>query len=314
LPDVKGREAILQVHSKKVKMAADVDLGIIARGTPGYSGAELANVINEAALLAARKNLKAITLREMEEARDKVRWGKERRSLALSEKEKENTAYHEAGHAICLVALEHTEPLHKVTIIPRGPSLGSTMWLPAEDKYNTRKNELLDSLVVAMGGRVAEEIVFGDVTSGASGDIKMATSIAKRMVCEWGMSEEMGMVEYGEAHEHVFLARDMSRGRDYSEATAQKIDIEVKKLIDNAYQRAKDLLLKNRTALDTIAKGLLEFETLDGPNIKEIMDHGQMSNPPRTKPPAPPSMPARTVENEPEAEGGLPGSLAGVPA
>lgn len=223
LPDVKGREEILQVHSKKVKLATDVDLSIVARGTPGYSGAELANVMNEAALAAARKNLKAITQKELEEARDKVRWGKERRSLALSEKEKETTAYHEAGHAICLEALEHTQPLHKVTIIPRGPSLGSTMWLPVEDKYNNRKNELLDDLVVAMGGRVAEEIVFGDVTSGASGDIRMATSIAKKMVCEWGMSHEIGMVGHADGNEHVFLARDMARSRDYSELTAQRL-------------------------------------------------------------------------------------------
>jgi cell division protease FtsH len=316
LPDVKGREAILQVHSKKVKMAADVDLGIIARGTPGYSGAELANVINEAALLASRKNLKAITLRELEEARDKVRWGKERRSLALSEKEKENTAYHEAGHAICLVALQHTEPLHKVTIIPRGPSLGSTMWLPSEDRYNNRKNELLDSLVVAMGGRVAEEIAFGDVTSGASGDIKMATGIAKRMVCEWGMSESLGMVEYGDTQQHVFLARDMTRGRDYSEATAQKIDAEVKQLIDTAYERARQLLLKHRAELDFIAKGLLEYETLDGSHIKEIMEHGKIMNPPNTKPPAPPveAAPTRPAAPADVTPDDLPGGLAGAPA
>src|SRR5207247_3662973 len=175
LPDVKGREEILRVHSKKVKLAEGVDLAVVARGTPGYSGAELANVINEAALLAARRNLKGITLAELEEARDKVRWGKERRSLALSEKEKTNTAYHEAGHALLLELLEHTEPLHKVTIIPRGPSLGSTMWLPEEDKYTNRKAELLASLTVSMGGRVAEELAFGDVTNGARGDIKLAT-------------------------------------------------------------------------------------------------------------------------------------------
>ncbi len=301
LPDVKGREAILHVHSKKVKMAGDVDLGIVARGTPGYSGAELANVLNEAALAAARKNLKAITQRELEEARDKVRWGKERRSLALSEKEKENTAYHEAGHAICLEALEHTEPLHKVTIIPRGPSLGSTMWLPAEDKYNTRKNELLDSLVVAMGGRVAEEIVFGDVTSGASGDIRMATDIAKKMVCEWGMSESIGMVGFTAGNEHVFLARDMARSRDYSEQTAQKIDSEIKRLIDESYQRATILLKKHRTELDLIAKALLEYETLDGSHIREIMETGNLQNPPRTKPPTPPAMPAKPAKEEAEA-------------
>lgn len=312
LPDVRGREAILQVHAKKVKMAADVDLGIIARGTPGYSGAELANVINEAALLASRKNLKAITLREMEEARDKVRWGKERRSLALSDKEKETTAVHEAGHAICLVSLEHTEPLHKVTIIPRGPSLGSTMWLPVEDRYNTRKKELLDSLVVAMGGRVAEEVVFGDVTSGASGDIKMATNLAKRMVCEWGMSEHLGMVEYGDAQQHVFLARDMTRGRDYSEDTAMKIDAEIKQFIDTAYARAKDLIVRNRAALDAITLALLEFETLDGSHITDLMQHGRMTNPPQTKPPAPPPV-ADTPALRPSApevqEDDLPGGL-----
>ena len=229
-------------------------MAVIARGTPGYSGAELANVINEAALLAARKGLKAITLAELEEARDKVRWGKERRSLAISEKEKENTAYHEAGHALLLELLEHTEPLHKVTIIPRGPSLGSTMWLPEEDKYTMRKNELLDNLVVDMGGRVAEEIVFGDVTSGARGDIQMATRLARKMVCEWGMSEKMGMVEYGEHEDYVFLGRDLSRARDYSEATAQEIDREVRKLCDDAYQRAMTLLIQHRETLESIAK------------------------------------------------------------
>ncbi len=314
LPDVKGREAILEVHAKKVKMEESVDLGVIARGTPGYSGAELANVINEAALLAARKGLKGITLTELEEARDKVRWGKERRSLAISEKEKENTAFHEAGHAILLEVLEHTEPLHKVTIIPRGPSLGSTMWLPEEDKYNTRKNEILDSLIVAMGGRVAEEIVFGDVTSGASGDIKMATDLARKMVCQWGMSEELGMVEYGENHEHLFLARDMSGGRNYSEDTAQKIDREVKRIIDNAYSRAKELLMKHREELDTIAKALLEFETLDGNHIRDIMKHGEMKDPPASpKPPEPPAeiTPASSEDTgKDEGDKDFPGDLA----
>lgn len=292
LPDVKGREQILKVHSRKVKIDADVDLAVIARGTPGYSGAELANVINEAALLAARKGLKAITLAELEEARDKVRWGKERRSLALSMKEKENTAYHEAGHALLLELCENTEPLHKVTIIPRGPSLGSTMWLPTEDKYNTRKNELLDDLVVAMGGRVAEEIVFGDVTSGARGDIRQATSIARRMVCEWGMSEKMGMVEYGEHEDYVFLGRDISRSRDYSEATAQEIDREVRKLCDDAYARAKKLLVENRDKLEAIAKALLEYETLDGSQIRDIITTGKMQNPPVIpQPKRPPQLP-----------------------
>jgi len=280
LPDVKGREQILKVHARKVKMAEGVELSVIARGTPGYSGAELANVINEAALMAARKGAKAITRRELEEARDKVRWGKERRSMAISEKEKENTAVHEAGHAILIELLENTEPLHKVTIIPRGPSLGSTMWLPAEDKYNRRKKELLDDLVVTMGGRVAEELVLSDVTSGAVGDIRMATSTARRMVCEWGMSEKIGMVGFSDHDEPVFLGRGDGGGRAYSESTAQLIDSEIKRLLDEAYQKAKDLIRAHRDKLDAITKALLEYETLDGVHIREIMDHGSLLNPP----------------------------------
>ncbi len=296
LPDVKGREEILKVHARRVKLAEGTDLGVVARGTPGYSGAELSNVINEAALLAARKGMKWIGLAELEEARDKVRWGRERRSLAISEKEKENTAYHEAGHALLLELLEHTEPLHRVTIIPRGPSLGATMWLPQEDKYNMRRLELVDSLCVTMGGRVAEEIVFGDVTSGARGDIKQATGMARRMVCEWGMSEKLGMVEYGDHDEYVFLGREMGRQRDYSEATAQEIDREVRKLCDDAYARAKELLLKNRDKLEVIAKALLEFETLDGSQIRDIIGTGSMSNPPSSPRPRGTPPPLKPIE------------------
>jgi cell division protease FtsH len=300
LPDVKGREEILRVHAKRVKLAEGVDLGVAARGTPGYSGAELANVINEAALLAARRGLKAITMAELEEARDKVRWGKERRSLAISEKEKENTAYHEAGHALLCELLDHTDPVHKVTIIPRGPSLGSTMYLPAEEKYNNRKNELLDRLVVIMGGRVAEEMIFGDVTSGASGDIRMATGIARKMVCEWGMSERLGMVEYGEHDDFVFLGRDISRSRAYSEATAQEIDREVKRLCDDAYQRAMKALTNRKDVLIAIAKALLEYETLDGSQVREIINYGKLINPP---PPIPPARVEQRPEDRPEPEG-----------
>ncbi|MBA3272927.1 MAG: ATP-dependent zinc metalloprotease FtsH, partial [Chthoniobacterales bacterium] len=319
LPDVKGREEILRVHSKKVKLAEGVDMNVVARGTPGYSGAELANVINEAALLAARRGLKGITLKELEEARDKVRWGKERRSMALSEKEKTNTAYHEAGHALLLELLENTEPLHKVTIIPRGPSLGSTMWLPEEDKYTNRKNELVDSLIVSMGGRVAEEIVFGDVTNGARGDIKMATGTARRMVCEWGMSEKMGMVEYGEHEDYVFLGRDISRARDYSEATAEEIDREVRKLIDDAYEKAKRLLIEHRDKLEVIAKALLEFETLDGAHIRDIIEHGRMLNPPpgpsaSTGEKMQPEKPPKQVVVAPDVTPPLGGGLSGAPA
>jgi cell division protease FtsH len=317
LPDVKGREEILRVHAKKVKLADSADLSKIARGTPGFSGAELANLLNEAALLAARKNMKSITNPELEEARDKVRWGRERRSMALTEKEKENTAYHEAGHAILIELLEHTSPLHKVTIIPRGPSLGSTMWLPEEDKHNNRKSELLDDLVVAMGGRVAEEIQFGDVTNGASGDIRMASRIARSMVCSWGMSTKLGMIEYGENESAAFMGRGSS---NYSPDTAQKIDEEVKRLIDESYAQAKDVLLKHKDKLDAIALALLEYETLDGSHIKEIMAHGRLINPPenKSKPPPPPPLPKasdpRPVQREDEDEGGLAPGLTGVPA
>ena len=298
LPDVKGREQIIKVHAKRVKLADGVDLAVIARGTPGYSGAELANVVNEAALLAARRGMKAITLKELEEARDKVRWGRERRSLAMSDKEKENTAYHEAGHALLCELVDNMDPLHKVTIIPRGPALGLTMYLPEADQYTNRRKELLDRLVVIMGGRVAEEIVFGDVTNGASSDIRHATSIARKMVCEWGMSEKMGMVEYGAHEEHVFLGRDFGKNRDYSEATAQEIDREVRLLCDNAYVRAKELLVANRSVLEYIARALLEFETLDGSQIRDIIKYGEMKNPPpppgveekpRTEPPPHPN-------------------------
>src|ERR1043166_6818910 len=318
LPDVKGREEILRVHSKKVKLAEGADLAVVARGTPGYSGAELANVINEAALLAARRGLKGITLAELEEARDKVRWGKERRSLALSEKEKQNTAYHEAGHALLLELLPHTEPLHKVTIIPRGPSLGSTMWLPEEDKYTNRKNELLASLAVKMGGRVAEEITFGDVTNGAAGDIKRATAMACMMCCEGGRSENRGMVEYGEHEDYVFLGRELTRNREDSEATAEEIDREVRRLLDQAYQTAMKVLTQHRDHLEAIAKALLEFETLDGMQIKEIMEIGRLINPPPSSPPPtqkmPPEKPPKQVVVAPDVTPPLPGALGGAPA
>ncbi len=315
LPDVKGREEILRVHAKKVKLADGVDLSVVARGTPGFSGAELANVINEAALIAARRGLKAITNDEFEEARDKVRWGRERRSMAMSDKEKENTAYHEAGHALLCELVKNMDPLHKVTIIPRGPSLGSTMYLPTEDKHTHRRLELVDRLVVIMGGRVAEELQFGDVTNGARGDIGQATAIARKMVCEWGMSEKMGMVEYGKNEDYVFLGSNLGQGREYSEATAQEIDAEVRKLCDDAYRRAVQLLTENRSKLESIAKALLEYETLDRKQILEIMEHGRMLTPP-----TPPTKPQRPAEPPPlkHEEGtiispDLPG-LSGAPA
>jgi cell division protease FtsH len=286
LPDVKGREEILRVHAKKVKLAEDVDLSVTARGTPGFSGAELANVINEAALIAARRGLKAITQDELEEARDKVRWGRERRSLAMSEKEKESTAWHEAGHALVNVLLEHTDPLHKVTIIPRGSALGVTMSLPIGDTLSLGRKEALDKMAMIAAGRIAEELYTHDLSTGASMDIKQMTRLARKMVCEWGMSEKMGMVEYGQHEDHVFLARDLGHSREYSEATALEIDTEVRGLCDGAYQRALKLVSDHRDKLEIIAKALLEFETLDGKQIREIIETGRMTTPPpAAKPP-----------------------------
>jgi cell division protease FtsH len=314
LPDVKGREEILRVHSKKVKLADSVDLAVVARATPGFSGAELANVVNEAALIAARRGLKAITNAELEEARDKVRWGRERRSLAMNEKEKISTAWHEAGHALVNVLLEHTHPLHKVTIIPRGPYLGVMMQLPEGDKYSTQRKEALDNLAVTAAGRIAEEIFTNDVSNGAAGDIKMMTRLSRRMVCEWGMSDKLGMVEYGEHEDYVFLGRDINKSRDYSEATAQDIDREVRRLVDEAYHRAKELILKHRDKLELIAKALLEYETLDADQVKDLIQHGEMRNPPSIAPKPPKSEPPPLPESEQRSVSGFPPGLTEQPA
>jgi len=280
LPDVRGREAILKVHAKNVKLAPAVDLSVIARGTPGYSGAELANLLNEAALLAASENKKAVTMEELEEARDKVRWGRERRSLAMTDEEKKCTAWHEAGHALVNVLLQHTHPLHKVTIIPRGQSLGSTMSLPKTDVLNRRRKEMLDMIAMTMAGRIAEEIVSGDISSGAAGDIQQATNMARAMVTQWGMSDRLGMVQYGDDDEFVFLGREVARAKVYSESTAQDIDTEVKRIIDEAYKTAKDLISANLDKLELIAKSLLEYETLDGQQVEEIVRTGKFTPPP----------------------------------
>lgn len=280
LPDIKGRMQILQVHAKKAKVHEGVDLTVVARGTPGFSGAELANLINEAALLAARRNADFITLPDLEEARDKVRWGRERRSMAMSEEDKKITAYHEAGHAVLGILLEHTDPLHKVTIIPRGQSLGMTMSLPDKDNHNMERREAVDDICMTMGGRVAEEVFLGHITSGAYGDIRQATALARAMVCEWGMSENLGMVQYGEQNDYVFLGREISKPRPYSEATAVEIDHEIRNLIKAGYDHAKDLIVANRDRVEAIALALLEYETLDGVQVKEIMETGKMNNPP----------------------------------
>jgi cell division protease FtsH len=280
LPDVRGREGILKVHAKNVKLMPDVDLSIIARGTPGYSGAELANLLNEAALLAARLNKKGVGMEELEEARDKVRWGRERRSLAMTDEEKKNTAWHEAGHALVNMLLEHTHPLHKVTIIPRGQSLGSTMQLPEKDILSRRRKEMLDDIAVTMGGRIAEEIMSGDISTGASMDIQQATNMARAMVCQYGMSDKVGMVQYGSDDEFVFLGREMARSKGYSESTAREIDEEIKRIIDAGYKTAQDILFTNRSKLEMIASALLEYETLDRSQVEEIVKTGKFTPPP----------------------------------
>ena len=280
LPDVRGREGILKVHAKNVKLMPNVDLSIIARGTPGYSGAELANLLNEAALLAARLNKKGVGMEELEEARDKVRWGRERRSLAMTDEEKKNTAWHEAGHALVNVMLEHTHPLHKVTIIPRGQSLGSTMQLPEKDILSRRRKEMLDDIAVTMGGRIAEEIMSGDISTGAAMDIQQATNMARAMVCQYGMSDKVGMVQYGSDDEFVFLGREMARSKGYSESTAREIDEEIKHIIDAGYKTAQDILFNHRSKLELIAGALLEYETLDRAQVEEIVKTGKFTPPP----------------------------------
>jgi len=322
LPDVNGREEILRVHVKKIKLAAGVDLAVIARGTPGFSGAELANLVNESALLAARKGMSAVTLAEMEEARDKVRWGRERRSLAMSDKERIGTAWHEAGHAYINMVIPHTHPLHKVTIIPRGPYLGATMYLPDGDKYSTQKKEALANLVVTMGGRIAEGFHSDDVSNGASGDIRQATSLARAMVCEWGMSDKLGMVEYGDGDGPVFLGRGDMGGRkaNYSGHTAQIIDEEIKRFIDEAYAQAEKILTDNRETVEKIAMALLEYETLDASHLRDIIEHGEMRNPPSAPkpPPVPDEFRKKPVnkaagDERPEDDGPIPGAV-GAPA
>ncbi len=280
LPDVRGREAILKVHAKNVKLAPEADLSIIARGTPGYSGADLANLLNEAALLAARLNKKSVGMEELEEARDKVRWGRERRSLAMTDEEKKHTAWHEAGHALVNMMLEHTHPLHKVTIIPRGQSLGSTMQLPEKDILSRRRREMLDDIAVTMAGRIAEEIVSGDISTGAAMDIQQATNMARAMVCQYGMSDKLGMVQYGNDDEYVFLGREMTRTKVYSEDTAHEIDEEIKRIIDGGYTVARNIILNNRDKLELLASSLLEYETLDGAQVEEIIKTGKFTPPP----------------------------------
>ena len=276
LPTVDGREEILKIHTEQIKLSEGVDLRRVARGTPGFSGADLANLVNEAALLAARGGAEQVSTGDLEEARDKVRWGRERRSRILDEKERELTAFHEAGHAVVMALQDHAEPLHKVTIIPRGQSLGSTMQLPEKDRYTESRNKLLAMLISFMGGRAAEELVFGDITTGAQSDLKQATTLARSMVCDWGMSSLMGPQSLGNREEHFFLGREITRNNDYSEETARKIDSEVGRLLKEAYDQAMEYLETHRDRLDLIAQLLLDRETLDGEEVMEIIRHGRL--------------------------------------
>ena len=269
-PDVRGRQGILQVHTKKIPLANDVDLSVLARGTPGFSGADHANLANESALFAARQNRKVVTMADFEIAKDKVMMGAERRSMILTDQEKKNTAYHEAGHAVVAARLSQADPLHKVTIIPRGQALGVTMQLPIDDKHTYTRAYLRDQLAILMGGRIAEELFMDHMTTGAGNDIERATAMARQMVCEWGMSA-MGPLTYGKHEEQVFLGRDIGQPRDYSEATAIRIDAEVQSFVTESYDRAKELIEEHADGLTRIAEALLEREVLDGAQVDALL-------------------------------------------
>ncbi len=270
-PDIKGREEILKVHVKDVPLNKDVDLKVIARGTPGFSGADLANMVNEAALLAARKNETSVGMSDLEEAKDKVMMGTERRSMVISEKEKKITAYHESGHTLVAKLLPGTDPIHKVTIIPRGMAMGLTQQLPIDDKHNYDKEYLLNEIAILLGGRTAEEITFNQMTTGASNDIERATDIARKMICEWGMSEKLGPITFGKKEEQIFLGREFAQHKDYSESTAVAIDEEVKKIISDNHERAKKILSENIAILNDLATKLIEKESLNGKEIDSII-------------------------------------------
>jgi len=281
-PDVKGREAILGVHTKKIPLADDVDLSVIARGTPGFAGADLANLVNEAALIAARQNRKVVTMYDFEIAKDKVLMGVERKSLIINDEEKRNTAFHEAGHALVAAMLPNADPVHKVTIIPRGMALGVTMQLPIDDKHSYSKEYLEARLAILMAGRIAEEKFMNHITTGAGNDIEQATELAHKMVCEWGMSR-MGPLSFGKKEEQIFLGREIAQHRDYSEDTAIKIDNEVRRLVESGYEKAREIIEEHSDGLVRIAEALLEREVLEGNEIKQLIA-GVALAPARTAP------------------------------
>jgi cell division protease FtsH len=305
-PDVGGREAILKVHTKKIPLAEDVEISVLARGTPGFSGADLANLVNEGALLAARQNRKTVTMMDFETSKDKVLMGAERKSMILSEEEKRNTAFHEAGHALVASSIPNADPLHKVTIIPRGMALGVTMQLPIDDKHTYTRDYLETQLAIMMGGRAAEEIFLNHITTGAGNDIEQATEIARRMVCEWGMSD-LGPLAYGKNQQEIFLGRDLATQRDFSEDTAIKIDQEVKKFITSAYQRAHDILTTNREGLVRISEALLVREVLDARDVKLLIEGKELPEFVRRAPPQPAAPPETTQVLRPQpAQPGMP--------
>ena len=313
-PDVRGRAGILRVHTKKVPLAADVDLHVLARGTPGFSGADLANMVNESALFAARQNRKVVTMHDFELSKDKVMMGAERRSMILTDEEKKNTAYHEAGHALVAALVGDADPLHKVTIIPRGSALGVTMQLPLIDKHTYERDFLKGRLAILMGGRIAEELFLEHVTTGAGNDIEQATEMARQMVCEWGMSS-MGPLTFGKKEEQIFLGREIAQHRDYSEATAIRIDAEVSNLVKTAYDRAKKIIAENSEALVRIAEALLEREVIDGDEVLALIEGRELPDVPgpvgeketptpqqevlRPEPPTGPSVPGLSEGGEP---------------
>jgi len=305
LPTLEGREKILKIHTKGIRIAAEVDLTVVARGTPGFSGADLANLTNEAALQAARRGAEAVESEDFEEARDKVRFGRERRGLMRDVKENRATAYHEAGHAIVANVLEHAEPVHKVTIIPRGNSLGSTMMLPEKDQYTQGKKKLEAQLIMLMGGRAAEELALDDIGTGAAGDIETATRIARAMVCRFGMDEDLGPQAFGNNEEHLWMGREVSRSQHFSEETARKIDTAVTDLLKSSHEEALRILREKREELDTMARLLLEKETIDGRDVADIVNHNRIRTPdergdaPKPPPAVPEPVEAGAAVNSP---------------
>lgn len=293
VPDIGGREGILKVHLKKKLVADDVDLSVLARGTPGFTGADIENMVNEAALMAARLGKDRVEMVDFEQAKDKVMMGTERRSMIISEEEKKITAYHESGHTLVAKFLPDADPIHKVTIIPRGSALGLTQQLPVDEKHTYPKEHLLNNIIILMGGRAAEEIVLDTQTTGAGNDIERATDLARKMVCDFGMSEELGPLTFGKNEEQIFLGREIAQHRDYSELTAQKIDAEVKKIVDGSYSKAHQLIEDNMDILHNMATALLERETLNSEDIDKIIEDGQESKP-KSKEPSPPTQGSKT--------------------